>query len=111
MPNLILFVLSLPRSSSSDDGSRSLQAARWRVREYVGLSPRRLKPATTMRSKDEETELERKTTIHEQVPNTNIKFICPEFKEKMLYAESRRFMNFGPTPTSTSFGFCFYRMA
>jgi hypothetical protein len=38
MPNLILFVLSLPRSSSSDDGS-SLQAARWWVREYVGLSP------------------------------------------------------------------------
>jgi hypothetical protein len=38
--------------------------------------------------------------IHEQVPNTNIKFICPEFKEKILFKKGRWFMNFGPTPTS-----------
>jgi hypothetical protein len=31
-------------------------------------------------------ERERDKSVHEQVPNTNIKFICPEFKEKMLYA-------------------------
>jgi hypothetical protein len=35
-------------------------------------------------------------SVHEQVPNTNIKFICPQFKEKKLYTESRRFMNFPP---------------
>jgi hypothetical protein len=45
-------------------------------------------------------DLRRGISVHEQVPNTNIKFICPEFKEKLLYAEPECFMNFRPTPTS-----------
>jgi hypothetical protein len=46
---------------------------------------------------------QREKLLHEQVPNTNIKFFCPQFKEKMLFREDRRFMNFGRIPTSTSF--------
>jgi hypothetical protein len=42
-------------------------------------------------------------SVHEQVPNTNIKFICPQFREKLLYTEGRQSMNSGPAPTSTSF--------
>jgi hypothetical protein len=45
--------------------------------------------------------------VHEQVPNTNIKFICPVFREKMLYTEGRQSMSSGPMPTSTSLSFCF----
>jgi hypothetical protein len=45
----------------------------------------------------------RKRAVHEEVPNTNIKIICPLFRKKMLYAEGCWFMNFGPTPTSSLF--------
>ncbi|HWF43932.1 MAG TPA: hypothetical protein VG537_04755 [Candidatus Kapabacteria bacterium] len=34
--------------------------------------------------------------VHEQVPNTNIKFICPEFKEKMLFYEGSPVHEFRP---------------
>jgi hypothetical protein len=47
--------------------------------------------------------LANKSDVHEQVPNTNIKFICSEVREKMLFREGRLFMNFGPTPTSKLF--------
>jgi hypothetical protein len=54
-----------------------------------------------------DAQFKRRSSVHEQVPNTNIKIICPEVGEKLLYAEPGRFMNFPPTPTSTYFRISF----
>jgi hypothetical protein len=86
MPKYFLFMLSLttPRPLLRKEGRDSAS----------------LRPANAQN----DGQFKRGVSVHEQVPNTNIKFICPEFKEKMLYAEPVQFMNFGPTPTSSSYG-------
>jgi hypothetical protein len=87
MPKYFLFVLSYWESRGRknclipSDSSRSIRPSCGRT-NYAQNDGR----------------FKERTLVHEQVPNTNIKFICPEFKEKMLLREGRRSMNFPPTP-------------
>jgi hypothetical protein len=121
MPKSFLFVLSLPAFISSlrreESDRRKLSSARRnRGKQFCGQLKFCLNPwdcfeenssaslryfllAMTFETADNFF-LGKATRVHEQVPNTNIKFICPEFKEKLLYAEPECFMNFRPTPTS-----------
>jgi hypothetical protein len=115
MPNLVLFVLSLPAFASSVRGEESKQSigqlkfflnSRDCFEENSSASLRHFLLAMTIETSGNSF-LGKAVMVHEQVPNTNIKFICPGFKEKVLYAEPNLFMNFGPTPTQSYFDISF----
>jgi hypothetical protein len=48
-------------------------------------------------------DLRRGISVHEQVPNTNIKFICPEFKEKMFLDKKPTLHEFSPNTNTKLF--------
>jgi hypothetical protein len=124
MPKSFLFVLSLPAFISSlrreESDRRKLSSARRnRGKQFCGQLKFCLNPwdcfeenssaslryfllAMTFETADNFF-LGKATRVHEQVPNTNIKFICPEFKEKMFLDKKPTLHEFSPNTNTKLF--------